>query len=414
MQLLVQKYGGTSVGTLERIGNVAVHIKNTREQSPLKLIVVVSAMGTYTDELIQMGRALHPWPPRRELDMLLSAGERISASLLSIALHRQGIAAISLTGSQSGILTDSVHGNARISKILGHRIREELKTHDVVIIAGFQGVSPLTKDVTTLGRGGSDLTAVALAIALEAKGCEIYTDVPGIMTADPRQVSNARVLHTLSWEMMSELASAGAGVVHHRAALVAQKFQMPFEIRSSQNFSLRGTFIEGHTMESPQVIAVTSKSDQSLIRFLVQPEDIGSRIMHEGLEWLWKNEHSPTIYRSFQAGHSLAIETVIDSSLVSPFLDFVESLVTSQQGALSRQSAEASLCIVTLVGLGFRHAPHIVQKVLGLFVQMPKVFEVKDNAIVMSVTDEQSTDFINTLHDVFFPKDAKSSEELID
>jgi len=401
MQVLVQKYGGTSVGTLERIAGVALHIKSSYEKTRYKLVIVVSAMGTFTDELVQMGLGLHPSPPKREFDMLLSAGERISASLLSIALHRVGVSSISLTGSQSGILTDEVHGNARITKILGNRIRDELSTHDVVIIAGFQGVSPLTKDVTTLGRGGSDLTAVALAIALESKGCEIYTDVPGVMSADPRVVANANTISHLSWELMSDLAIAGAGVVHYRAALVAQKFNMPFEIRYSQNPEITGTKIEGHKMESPQVIAVTSKSDQAHIRFSYSSEKIAGHLLTQGLQWLWKNEQAPTLYRSFHE-KDVGVETVIDSSFANSFLEYQETLAKEHHSALQSKTVDANLAILTVVGVGFRHAPEIVRRVLSCFEVMPRIFEIKDHAIVLSVAPDQEQIYLNKLHNLFF------------
>jgi aspartate kinase len=401
MQVLVQKYGGTSVGTLERIAGVAQHIKDSQTQTHHKLVIVVSAMGSFTDELVAMGKGLHPSPPKREFDMLLSAGERISAALLSISLDRIGVSSVSLTGSQSGILTDEVHGNARITKILNKRIHEELAKYDVVIIAGFQGVSPLTKDVTTLGRGGSDLTAVALAISLEATGCEIYTDVPGVMTADPRQVAQAQLIKTLPWDIMGELATAGAGVVHHRAALVAQKFKMPFEIRSSQNPNIVGTKVEGYIMETPHVIAVTSKSNQTLIRYSVSSEKTVSKLLSDGLQWLWKHEQSPSVFRSYHNG-TFGIEAVIDSSLVESFLEFQTSVAAAQGISLGSPMHLRNLSMITVVGVGFRHAPEIVQKTLTVFDSMPKIFEVKDHFILISVASDEETEYVNKLHNTFF------------
>src|SRR5690606_30593967 len=191
--LIVHKYGGSSVKSIERIEAVADHIAD-RARAGDQLVVTISAMGAQTDELLQMAIQISASPPRRELDMLLTAGERISMALLSIALQKRGHHAVSLTGSQSGILTDETHGNARIHKILGDRIRQGIADNRVVIVAGFQGVSPKTREVTTLGRGGSDLSAVALAAALDAKEVHLYKDVEGVYSADPRIVPNARLL----------------------------------------------------------------------------------------------------------------------------------------------------------------------------------------------------------------------------
>ena len=181
MGLIIQKYGGSSVASLERIKAVADHIKSCAQQGN-RLVVTISAMGSQTDELSKLAIAMSPNPPRRELDMLLTAGERISMALLSIALHDRGVDAVSLTGSQCGILTDQTHGNARITKILGDRIRSSLNENRVVIVAGFQGVSPATKEITTLGRGGSDLSAIALAATLKADKCQLFKDVENLMT----------------------------------------------------------------------------------------------------------------------------------------------------------------------------------------------------------------------------------------
>jgi aspartate kinase len=216
---VVQKYGGTSVGSPERILAVAQRIAYCREQTR-GLVVVVSAMGHTTDELIDLAQKVSQNPPRREMDMLLSTGERISMALLSMALSDLGVPAISFTGSQSGIITDGSHRRARIKRILGDRIREAVEAGKVAIVAGFQGVSE-QKEITTLGRGGSDTTAVALAAALDADVCEIYTDVDGVFSADPRKVSGAKHLTSLSHDLMVELASRWAGVLHPRSVEVA-------------------------------------------------------------------------------------------------------------------------------------------------------------------------------------------------
>ncbi|MGE0614483.1 MAG: aspartate kinase [Bacteriovoracia bacterium] len=229
---VVQKFGGTSVGTSQRIQLVARKLAH-EHQAGKKLVVVVSAMGQTTDELIDLARAVSQSPPHREMDMLLTAGERISMALLSMALADRGVQAVSLTGSQTGIITDEGHRRARIRRILGDRVRAALGENKIVIVAGFQGVSEKTKDVTTLGRGGSDTTAVALAAALGADACEIFTDVDGVFTADPRVVAHARLQPRVSYGAMLELASAGAGVLHPRSVALAKKFGIRLRVLNS-------------------------------------------------------------------------------------------------------------------------------------------------------------------------------------
>src|SRR5438094_1768113 len=214
--IVVQKYGGSSVSDAERIKRVAERIVATRKAGK-DVCVVVSAMGDTTDELLDLAQQVSPLPPGRELDMLLTAGERISMALLAMAIQNLGMSARSFTGSQAGVITDSVHGKARIIDVTPGRISEALAAGHIAIVAGFQGVSQDTKDITTLGRGGSDTTAVALAAALDAKVCEIYTDVDGVFTADPRIVKNARHIKQITYEEMLELAACGAKVLHLRS-----------------------------------------------------------------------------------------------------------------------------------------------------------------------------------------------------
>src|SRR5689334_6573371 len=215
MPVVVQKYGGTSVADPERIRAVAARVAAARREGD-QLAVVVSAMGQTTDELLRLAHQISARPSRRELDMLLTVGERVSMALLAMALHDLGVDAISFTGSQSGILTDGTHNAARIIDIRPERLRAALAAGHVVIVAGFQGVNPRTKEITTLGRGGSDTTAVALAAALGPAECEIYTDVPGVFTADPRVVKDARVIPSLSYAACSALAHLGGRVLHAR------------------------------------------------------------------------------------------------------------------------------------------------------------------------------------------------------
>ena len=231
MTIIVQKYGGTSVGTPERIQAVADRIVRTREEGH-DVVVVVSAMGDTTDDLMSIAHRIAVVPEPRELDMLLTAGERIAMSLLAIAVCDRGCHAASYTGSQAGIITDAQHGQARIVEIRPKRVRESLERGNVVIVAGFQGLST-NYDITTLGRGGSDTTAVAMAAALEAEVCEIYTDVDGVFTADPRVVASARKVDRISFEEMLELAAAGAKVLHSRSVEYARRNGVPVHVRSS-------------------------------------------------------------------------------------------------------------------------------------------------------------------------------------
>lgn len=271
MRIIVKKFGGTSVGDIRKIRNIAQRLHHEMEKD-CRYVIVVSAMGNTTDQLTDMAYQLSKKPCKRELDMLLTAGERISMSLLSIALQEFGLVSISFTGSQSGIITNSKHGNARIIDVTAFRIREELVRHKVVIVAGFQGVSR-EKEVTTLGRGGSDTSAVALAAYLKAEKCEIYTDVDGIYSADPRIVKDFLKLDEISYDTVLEMAYGGAKVIHPRAVEFAKKYDIPLEVKSSFTFET-GTFIlkEILTMEEKKITSLAQKTD--LIRFVVEADSI--------------------------------------------------------------------------------------------------------------------------------------------
>jgi aspartate kinase len=259
MARLVHKYGGTSVGSIERIQAVARRVAALRAEGH-EVVVVVSAMGDTTDELLDLAARITDNPHRREMDMLLSAGERISMALLSMALNALDCPAISFTGSQSGIITDEGHGRARILEIRPVRIQQELDRGRVVIIAGFQGVST-GKEVTTLGRGGSDTSAVALAVAFRAAECAIYTDVDGVFTADPRLVPGARHIPRLDFDTMLEFSSRGAGVINVRAVELARKFDMPLVILNSLR-EHPGTRVEGHAMMEQHGITGVTASER--------------------------------------------------------------------------------------------------------------------------------------------------------
>jgi len=247
--LVVQKYGGSSLENADRIKRVAERIVKTRKAGN-DVVVVCSAMGDTTDELLDLAQRVNPVPPEREMDMLLTAGERISNSLVAMAISAIGAEAVSFTGSQAGVITDSVHGKARIIDVTPGRVQASLDDGFICLVAGFQGVSQDTKDITTLGRGGSDTTAVALAAALNADVCEIYTDVDGVYTADPRIVSNARRLDKVPYEEMLEMAAGGAKVLMLRCVEYARRYGVPIHVRSSYT-SKPGTIVSGSVEDIP-------------------------------------------------------------------------------------------------------------------------------------------------------------------
>ena len=277
MGLVVQKYGGSSVSDAERIKRVAERIVATRKAGH-DVCVVVSAMGDTTDELLDLAHQVSPLPPGRELDMLLTAGERIAMALLAMAIQSLGLSARSFTGSQAGVITDSTHGKARIIDVTPGRISEALAAGHIAIVAGFQGVSQDSKDITTLGRGGSDTTAVALAAALSAEVCEIYSDVDGVYTADPRIVPNAKHQPTVSYEEMLELAASGAKILHLRCVEYARRYGVPLVVRSS--FSNKpGTLITGEPMEQAIISGVAHDLSEARVTVVGVPDKPGEAAM---------------------------------------------------------------------------------------------------------------------------------------
>jgi aspartate kinase len=275
--LVVQKYGGSSVADAERIKRVAERIVAARKAGN-EVVVVVSAMGDTTDELIDLAHQVSPLPPGRELDMLLTAGERISMALLAMAIHNLGYEARSYTGSQAGVLTTSAHGRARIIDVTPGRLRGALDEGNVAIVAGFQGVAQDTKDITTLGRGGSDTTAVALAAALGADVCEIYTDVDGVFTADPRIVPNARHIKQITYEEMLELAACGAKVLMLRCVEYARRSGIPIHVRSSYSHNT-GTIVTGSMEDLPveqaMITGVAHDRSEAKITIVGVPDEPG-------------------------------------------------------------------------------------------------------------------------------------------
>lgn len=260
MSLIVQKFGGTSVADAQRVMNVAKRVVDTYKQGN-SVVVVVSAQGDTTDDLIKKAEEINPNASKREMDMLLSTGEQISISLLAMAIQSLGVGAVSLTGWQAGMLTDTRYSAARINKLDGERIRKELDNKNIVIVAGFQGINKYD-DITTLGRGGSDTSAVAIAAALHADLCEIYTDVDGVYTADPRIVPDAKKLDEISFDEMLELASLGANVLHNRSVEMAKKYNVKMSVRSSLNHN-EGTYVKEE-----------SKVEKMLVRGVARDNDV--------------------------------------------------------------------------------------------------------------------------------------------
>ena len=279
MPIVVQKYGGSSLADAESIKRVARRIVETKKAGH-DVVVAVSAMGDSTDDLLDLARDVSPVPPPRELDMLMTAGERISMALVAMAISDLGFSARSFTGSQAGVITDGVHGKAKIIDVTPGRITEALGKGHITIVAGFQGVSQGTKEITTLGRGGTDTTAVALAAALKAEVCEIYTDVDGVFTADPRIVPSARKIGRISNEEMLELAASGSKVLHLRSVEYARRFDIPIHVRSS--FSQKeGTIVtdqpdpEGDAVEAPIIAGVAHDRSEAKVTVVGVPDRTG-------------------------------------------------------------------------------------------------------------------------------------------
>jgi aspartate kinase len=377
MALLVQKYGGTSVGSIERIHRVADKVAKAKEEGH-SLVVVLSAMSGETDRLIKLAHEVTNNPDERELDMLLSTGERVTIALLAMELRGRGIDARSFTGRQVGIITDSAHTKARIARVAADRLREALKKGVIPIVAGFQGINEQS-DVTTLGRGGSDLTAVALAAALKADRCVIYTDVDGVYTADPNVVPEARRLDRISYEEMLELASLGAKVLQSRSVEFAAKFNVPLEVQSSFTEG-KGTLVvkEDADMERVTVSGVTGDRNQAKVTIVGVPDrpGIAARIFGPIAE------ASVIVDMIIQ---NVSQASLTDMSFTIPRADLSKATplvkrIAKDIGAKSVAVTE-SIAKVSLVGVGMRtHS--------GVAAKMFEVLSKEDINIMMISTSE--------------------------
>ncbi|CAN2229068.1 LysC Aspartokinases [Candidatus Nanopelagicaceae bacterium] len=390
MALIVQKFGGSSVADAEGMKRVAARIVASKKAGN-QVVVVVSAMGDTTDELIDLANQVSPIPPGRELDMLLTAGERISMALLAMAINNLGFEAQSFTGSQAGVITDSTHGKARIIDVTPGRIREAIDGGNIAIVAGFQGISQDTKDITTLGRGGSDTTAVALAAALDADVCEIYTDVDGIFSADPRAVPSARKLETVTYEEMLELAAAGAKVLHLRCVEYARRYNLPIHVRSS--FSpLEGTWVvenhpEGGTMEQAIIAGVAHDKSEAKITIVGVPDRTG--VAARIFQALADNDlNIDMIVQNVSA----AATGLTDISFTLPKADGAEAtgVLKKIQGEVGFASIQYDDTIgkLSLVGAGMRSHPGVTATFFaamsesGVNIEMISTSEIRISIIV--------------------------------
>jgi len=349
-KLIVQKYGGSSVANIERLENVAKRVIESAKKRN-RLVVVVSAMGDTTDELLELSSKINPNPSEREMDMLVSTGEQISCALLAMAIHKRGLEAISFTGPQVGIITDTFHTRAKILRIETARIKEELKRNKIVIVAGFQGLSTAL-EITTLGRGGSDLSAVAMAAALGADMCEIYTDVEGIFTADPRIVPQAKKLKYITFDEMLELAARGAQVMQTRAVEVAKKFNIPLNVRSSFN-KKEGTIIMEKTpyIEEPVVRGVALTENEAKVTLCNVPDKpgIAARIFNR-----LAKEHINVDMIVQNVSH----KRMTDISFTVPKSSLAKAIKTShklsKQVGIKKVISDENIAKVSAVGVGMR------------------------------------------------------------
>jgi len=399
--LIVQKYGGTSVGSIERIKAVAERVFNTREQGN-KVVVIVSAMSGETDKLIKLSKQLSQNPDGREMDLLLSAGERTSAALTAIAINELGVKAMSFTGRQVGIITNEVHTQAKIEKITGERVQRALSKGIIPVIAGFQGVTE-TSEVTTLGRGGSDLTAVAVAAALKADLCEIYTDVDGVFTTDPNIVPNAKKLDKISYEEMLEMASLGAKVLQTRSVEFAKKYDVPLVVRSSFNNNA-GTLVvkEDKDMEKVVVAGVAYDKNQAKITVVAVPDTPGvaARLFNA---IAGANIIVDMIVQNISSdGKATDISFTVPKADSKNALKITEEIVT-ELGAKDVKLRE-DIAKVSVIGVGMRTHSGVAAKMFetlakhSINIIMISTSEIKVSCVVDSKYTELA---VRVLHDAF-------------
>jgi len=400
MGLIVQKYGGTSVGTIERILRVADRIIRYKEAGH-DVVVVVSAMGKSTDVLVDMAKQISPYPSEREMDMLLATGEQVSIALLAMALHQKGYDAISLTGWQAGVITESIHGKARIVEIKQERIRKELARGRVVIVAGFQGISE-AGEITTLGRGGSDTSAVALAAGLKAERCEIYTDVAGVYTADPRLVPAAAKLERISYDEMLELANLGAGVLHPRSVETAKKYKVRLVVRSSFTDE-EGTYVEEvGQMETGRVVSGIAHDDEvAKVTVVGMPSQVGT------LSRLFNTlaDHHVNVDIIIQSSYD-AKETSISFTVAGDDLKKTLDVLEQHRKSLGFEQVdyEEGLAKVSIVGSGMVNNPGVAAEMFRVLaeqqinIKMVSTSDIKISCVIPAETTQLA---VRSLHTAF-------------
>jgi aspartate kinase len=398
--VVVQKYGGSSLAGIDRLRAVAERVARTRRDSD-RVVVVVSAMGDTTDQLTALAHQLDDDPPSREMDMLLSTGETVTAPLLAMALNALGVAAVSLTGMQAGIRTSATHRSARIVDIVPERVIEQLAAGRVVIVAGFQGVSEQL-DVTTLGRGGSDTTAVALAVALHARECEIYTDVAGIHSADPRMVADARPVAVIGYDEMLELAAAGATVMHPRAVEIGEAYSMPIRVRSAFVDS-PGTLIRRQQQmeDRPKVRGIAHETDVAKVTLLGVPDRPGIAASVFGPLGESHINVDIIVQNVSHSGHTDLSFTLAESDLVRarPVLEQVVGDVGAEG-----YDADRDIAKVTVVGSGILGTPGIVARIFetlareSINIRMISTGEIRVTCII---DRDRVEDAVRALHRAF-------------
>ncbi|MBI4288361.1 MAG: aspartate kinase [Chloroflexi bacterium] len=400
MSLIVQKYGGSSVANAEKIKNVARRVGKAHDQGN-RVVVVVSAMGDTTDDLLELAARITAEPDERELDVLLSTGEIVSTTLLAMALHSMGYKATSLSGGQAGIWTDETHSKARILAVEAHRITQELEAGNIVVVAGFQGVTR-NMDVTTLGRGGSDTTAVALAAALKADKCEIYTDVDGVYTADPRIVPGARCLREIGYEEMLELATWGAKVMHPRAVELGEVYNIPILVACSFNEN-PGTLIHGGASVEVRnkVRGIAHDTDVAKITIVGIPDRPG--IAAALFEPLAKAAISvDTIVQNAGLNNVTDITFTVTKSDLPKAMKIIEPVARSVGG--SKCLSDSNLGKVSIVGTGMQNSPGYAGRMFkalyeaGINIQMISTSEIRITCIV---AQDKVKDAVRALHQAF-------------
>ena len=398
MALIVQKYGGTSVADPERIRAVAEHVAFTKRHGN-DVVVVVSAMGKSTDNLIKLANEVSSVQPDRELDMLLTTGERISMTLVCMALAGVGIDAISFTGSQVGIITDTVHTKAKILEVKGDRVREALAQGKVCVVAGFQGVST-DKEITTLGRGGSDTTAVALAAALDADSCEIYTDVTGVFSADPRIVPQARKLQHINFDEMLEMAGAGSKVLALRSVEFARNHNVPIQVRSSFTWE-PGTWVTSQepSMEDPIISGVVTDVSEAKVTVRKVPDRPGiSAALFEQLAE--SNVNVDMIVQNTSTDGNTDISFTVPKADMKVAQGIVESV--AQEIGAAGIAQDDSIAKISLVGAGMKTSPGIAAKMFrtladnGVNIEMISTSTIRISVVIAAADLEKAARSLHT------------------